>query len=64
MRVFVAYGYHERGRWVEAVTNFRLEDFTFGTFSVDASVTHRDGRETILRHDLIVRYPDGRPAAA
>ncbi len=48
----------------DRATNFRLDDFTFGTFSFYAKIIHRDGHETVLTHELIVRYPDGRPAAA
>ena len=45
-------------------TNFRLDTSGWGIFTVLAKAVHRDGRETPLKHDLELRYPDGTPTAA
>jgi transcription initiation factor IIF auxiliary subunit len=45
-------------------TNFRLDTSGWGTFRIHAKAVHRDGRETPLEHDLVLRYPNGNPTAA
>ena len=43
---------------------FRLETSGWGTFTLHAKIVHKDGRETVLDHDLVLLYPDGTPTAA
>lgn len=38
---------------------FRLETSGWGVFKIYAKVVHKDNRETLLEHDLELRYPDG-----
>lgn len=45
-------------------TNFRLSTSGWGTFTLHARVMHRGGRETLLKHDLVLLYPDGTPTVA
>jgi len=45
-------------------TGFRLETSGWGTFTLLAKVIHSNGVETTLKHDLLLRYPDGTPTAA
>jgi transcription initiation factor IIF auxiliary subunit len=40
-------------------SKFRLDTSGWGTFTIRAKVIHRDGRETPLKHDLKLVYPDG-----
>jgi transcription initiation factor IIF auxiliary subunit len=46
----------------DRTTNFRLYASTWGAFTLHANVVYRDGRETPLKHDLVLLYPDGKPA--
>lgn len=48
----------------DRTTNFRLDTSGWGTFTMHADIVHRDGRETILTHDLVLLYPDGKPTLA
>jgi len=43
----------------DRATNFRLETAGWRNFMVYAEAVHRDGHETPLPHDLVLRYPDG-----
>ena len=45
-------------------TKFRLQTSGWGTFTIRAKVEHKDERETWLRHDLVLAYPDGTPTTA
>ena len=45
-------------------TNFRLETSGWDAFTMHAKIAHRDGRETNLKHDLVLLYPDGKPTLA
>ena len=45
----------------DRATNFRLETSGWGGFTIHAKVTHRDGHETPLKHDLVLLYPNGTP---
>jgi transcription initiation factor IIF auxiliary subunit len=45
-------------------SNFRLEDATWGAFKLYAKVSHKDGRELDLEHDLVLLSPDGTPTVA
>jgi transcription initiation factor IIF auxiliary subunit len=45
-------------------SNFRLEDSSWGIFTVRAKVFHKSGQETVLHHDLVLTYPDGTPTTA
>jgi transcription initiation factor IIF auxiliary subunit len=48
----------------DRVTNFRLTTSSWGTFTLYATVIHRDGHETPLEHNLVLLYPDGKPTLA
>ncbi len=48
----------------DRTTNFRLDTTGWGTFTIHANIVHRDGHETPLDHDLVLRYPDGTPTLA
>ncbi len=48
----------------DRATNFRLDTSGWGTFTIRANVAHRDGRETLLAHELVLLYPDGTPTLA
>lgn len=39
-------------------TNFRLDTAGWGVFEIHATVKHKNGRETQLRHYLKLAYPD------
>jgi len=45
-------------------TKFRLEDSTWGAFTLYAKAVHKNGIETRLQHDLVLLYPSGEPAVA
>jgi transcription initiation factor IIF auxiliary subunit len=45
-------------------TNFRLDTSGWGAFTIHAKAVHRDGRETMLDHDLVLLYPNGKPTLA
>jgi transcription initiation factor IIF auxiliary subunit len=45
-------------------TKFRLEDSTWGAFTLYAKAIHKDGLETRLQHDLVLLYPSGELATA
>ena len=40
-------------------TKFRLEASGWGVFLIRAKVIHKSGRETLLTHDLVLKYSDG-----
>lgn len=40
------------------LTNFRLETAGWGVFLIRATVKHKGGRETHLKHFLTLEYPD------
>jgi hypothetical protein len=48
----------------DRTTNFRLDESTWGAFTMYAKIMHLDGHETPLKHDLVLLYPDGRPTFA
>ncbi|PWU08729.1 MAG: hypothetical protein C5B51_07405 [Terriglobia bacterium] len=48
----------------DRTTNFRLDTYGWGTFTIHAKVMCRDEREIPLDHDLVLLYPDGTPTAA
>jgi transcription initiation factor IIF auxiliary subunit len=48
----------------DRATNFRLETYSWGNFTMHARIDYRDGRENILDHDLILLYPNGEPTLA
>ncbi len=48
----------------DRATNFLLETSGWGSFTIYAKVTHHDGRETPLEHELELLYPDGTPTIA
>ena len=57
--------FHDPVREVrDRATKFRLDTAGWGTFTIRAKAIHRDGRETALRHDLVLLYPDGTPTLA
>jgi transcription initiation factor IIF auxiliary subunit len=57
--------FHNPVREVEdRTTKFRLDTAGWGTFTIRAKAVHRDGRETPLKHDLVLLYPDGTPTLA
>jgi len=45
-------------------TNFRLDTSGWGTFTIHAKAVHHNGSETLLNHDLVLKYPDGKPTLA
>jgi transcription initiation factor IIF auxiliary subunit len=45
-------------------SGFRLETSGWGTFTLLAKISHKDGRETVLNHNLVLSYPDGTPTVA
>lgn len=45
-------------------SNFKLTASGWGTFTVHAKVLHHSGRETMLEHELELRYPDGTATTA
>jgi len=54
--------FHKPVRQVgDRTTNFRLDESTWGTFTLHANIMHRDGQETTVHHDLVLLYPDGKP---
>ena len=40
-------------------SKFRLTTSGWGVFTLYAKAVSKDGRETPLQHDLVLRYPDG-----
>ena len=57
--------FHEPVREIsDRQTEFRLDTSGWGTFTVHAKAAYKDGRETLLEHDLVLRYPDGTPTTA
>src|SRR5882724_4692641 len=48
----------------DRTTNFRLDTSGWGTFTLHAKATYRDGREEGLRHELVLTYPNGTPTTA
>ena len=57
--------FHNPVRYVsDRATGFRLDTSGWGNFTVHANAVYRDGRETALDHELILRYPDGTPTLA
>ena len=57
--------FHDPVRTVnERSTNFRLTTSGWGIFTVYAKAVSKDGRETTLAHDLVLRYTDGTPTVA
>jgi len=54
--------FHKPVRQVgDRTTNFRLDEFTWGAFTIHANIMHRDGQETTVEHNLVLLYPDGKP---
>jgi transcription initiation factor IIF auxiliary subunit len=51
-------------RITDHTTSFRLDTSGWGTFTIHANIVYRDGHETPLAHELILRYPDGTPTLA
>ena len=45
-------------------SQFRLDTSGWGTFTIHAIATDRNGHETKLSHELVLQYPDGTPTAA
>lgn len=45
-------------------TKFRLRTSGWGTFTIHAKAIRKDGGETLLEHDLVLRYPDGKATLA
>jgi transcription initiation factor IIF auxiliary subunit len=45
-------------------SKFRLETAGWGVFTIYAKAVQRDGKETLLEHDLELQYPDGKPTTA
>ena len=45
-------------------TKFRLETSGWGTFTIYAKATYKDGHELALEHDLVLTYPNGTPTTA
>lgn len=45
-------------------TKFRLRTSSWGTFTIHAKAIRKDGGETTLEHDLVLRYPDGKATLA
>ena len=57
--------FHNPVREIEdRTTKFRLDTSGWGTFTIHARAVHRDGRETLLEHDLVLLYPGGTPSLA
>ena len=57
--------FHDPVREVtDRASKFRLDTAGWGTFTIRAKAFHRDGRETALKHDLELLYPDGTPTLA
>jgi transcription initiation factor IIF auxiliary subunit len=48
-------------RVMDRSTNFRLEEKTWGKFTLRAIAIDRAGGQTPLHHDLVLLYPDGTP---
>ena len=44
-------------------TKFRLDTSGWGTFTINARVTFKDGHQLQLKHDLVLLYPDGTPTS-
>jgi transcription initiation factor IIF auxiliary subunit len=52
--------YHDPVRTVkDRSTKFRLHTSGWGTFTIHAKAIRKDGGETLLEHELVLRYPDG-----
>ncbi|HEV2961242.1 MAG TPA: pYEATS domain-containing protein [Candidatus Angelobacter sp.] len=45
-------------------SSFRLDTSGWGTFTIHAKAVDHEGHETLLRHDLVLLYPDGKPTVA
>lgn len=45
-------------------TNFRLETAGWGVFRIFARVIKKNGEEIKLKHDLVLKYPDGKKTNA
>lgn len=57
--------FHDPVRTVtDRSTKFQLTTSGWGIFTVYAKAIKKDGSETNLEHDLVLRYPDGTPTAA
>lgn len=48
----------------DRTTKFRLQTSGWGVFEIQAKVIHKDGKETLLKHDLVLKYPDGTATTA
>lgn len=42
-------------------TKFRLKTAGWGVFRIRATVKHKNGKETLLTHDLTLEYPSQAP---
>jgi len=52
--------YHDPVRTVkDRARKFRLSTSGWGTFTIHAKAIRKDGEETLLVHELVLRYPDG-----
>jgi transcription initiation factor IIF auxiliary subunit len=45
-------------------SKFRLDTSGWGVFTLHAKVVMKDGSERHLKHDLVLRYPDGTATTA
>ena len=48
----------------DRASKFRLDTAGWGSFTVYAKATHRNGSQTLMEHELELRYPDGKPTMA
>jgi len=45
-------------------TESSLDMSGWGGFAMHANIVHGDRRETIVSHDVVLLYPDGKPTLA
>jgi transcription initiation factor IIF auxiliary subunit len=48
----------------DRASKFRLKSAGWGNFRLGARVFFKDGKNTLLTHDIVLKYPDGTPTTA